>query len=201
MKRHKTDPASEETLTQMYRDQASRLCWLAFLLTGDRTRGLEATIEVLNTEDAVNPFFENWVVAWSRKLLIAKALGTVRAEMRASMSRTELRHFEYSTGMDCSPLSTWSFGTGTETLQLERALLAIDLFPRCSLFLMVFEKLSLDDAAILLNTDKELVATARSIGLVVPGTLPRIKAGYPRSPVSRSHRRSKRAPNCLKVPK
>lgn len=150
----------------MYRDQASQLCWLACLLTSDRTRGLETTIEVLNTEDAVNPFFETWVVAWSRKLLIAKALGTVRAEMQASVIRTELRHFEYSTGMDSAPLSTWSFETGTETLQLERALLAIDLFPRCALLLMVFEKLSLDDATILLNTDKELVTTAKLIGLV-----------------------------------
>ena len=51
-------------------------------------------------------------------LLIAKALGTMRAELQASAIRTEVRDFEYSTGMESAPLSTLSFETGTETLQL-----------------------------------------------------------------------------------
>jgi hypothetical protein len=45
-------------------------------------------------------------------------------------------------------------------------LLAIDLFPRCALLLTVFEKLSLDDAALLLNADKALVRKAQNQGLL-----------------------------------
>jgi hypothetical protein len=166
MKQHKTNPRIEETLTQMYRDQASPLIWLASLLTGDHTLGAEAVIEVLNSEDAGNPFFENWMVAWSRKLVIAKALDVVRAELQASVLRTELRHFEYATGMEAARLINWSLAPDTDKAQLERALRAIDLFPRCALLLMAFEKVSVDDAVILLDADKELVTTAKAIGLV-----------------------------------
>jgi DNA-directed RNA polymerase specialized sigma24 family protein len=52
------------------------------------------------------------------------------------------------------------------TPELERALLAIDLFPRCALLLTVFEKLSLDDAALLLNADRALVRKAQSQALL-----------------------------------
>jgi len=45
-------------------------------------------------------------------------------------------------------------------------LLTIDLFPRCALLLTVFEKLSLDDAALLLNADKALVRKARNQALL-----------------------------------
>ena len=52
-----------------------------------------------------------------------------------------------------------------EKSDLERALLAIDIFPRCALLLTVFEKLSLDDATVLLGATKELLKKAREIGL------------------------------------
>ena len=52
------------------------------------------------------------------------------------------------------------------TPEFERALLSIDLFPRCVLLLTVFEKLSLDDAAVLLNADKALVRKAQNQGLL-----------------------------------
>jgi hypothetical protein len=50
--------------------------------------------------------------------------------------------------------------------EFERVVLAIDTFPRCALLLTVFEKLSLDDAALLLNADKALVRKARGQGLL-----------------------------------
>ena len=49
---------------------------------------------------------------------------------------------------------------------MERALLAIDIFPRCALLLSLFENFPLEDAATLLNEDPKLVAAARTIGLV-----------------------------------
>ena len=50
-------------------------------------------------------------------------------------------------------------------IQLERALLAIDVFPRCALLLSVFEKMPLADAAILLDAGLDLVRKAQEIGL------------------------------------
>ena len=164
--RNEPKPGSEAAVTPIYEDQAAQLYWLAFLLTGDRERGVGAAIEALNTDDAANPFFENWMVVWGRKIVIARALGAAGDEMRASVLRTERRRFDCSNEVESAPLSAWNLDSGTADLQLERALLAIDLFPRCVLLLMVFEKLSAEDTVILLNADKDLVMTAKLIGLV-----------------------------------
>ena len=56
-------------------DQMFDLYWLGYLLTGDRERSVQAVIETLEMPDAANPFFENWMVTWSRKIFIAKVLG------------------------------------------------------------------------------------------------------------------------------
>ena len=45
-------------------------------------------------------------------------------------------------------------------------MLAIDFFPRCAVLLTVFEKLSPDDTAVLLSSDRECVKTAAAIGLI-----------------------------------
>jgi DNA-directed RNA polymerase specialized sigma24 family protein len=50
--------------------------------------------------------------------------------------------------------------------ELERAVLAIDAFPRCALLLTVFEGLSIEDAASLLNAGEALVKLAQSVGFV-----------------------------------
>jgi DNA-directed RNA polymerase specialized sigma24 family protein len=50
--------------------------------------------------------------------------------------------------------------------ELERALLAIDTFPRRALLLRVFEKLAIEDIGVLLNADRESVKTATTIGLI-----------------------------------
>jgi hypothetical protein len=54
----------------------------------------------------------------------------------------------------------------TTKVQLESALLAIDVFPRCALLLSVFEGMSLEDVGILLNSERDLVRTAQMIGLL-----------------------------------
>jgi len=163
---HATKPENEETLARVYRDQASRLYWLAFLITEDRTLSVEAVIEVLDRKDSANPFFEDWMATWAKKLVIAQALGAVHVEMQASMLRIGLCHAERSPAQDRVPLLIWNLDSNAPTLQLERVLLGIDLFPRCALLLLVFEKLSVDDVAILLQADKKLVLEAKAVGLV-----------------------------------
>ena len=166
MSRHEPKPAVEAAVTRVYKDQAAQLYWLAYLLTGDRACSVEAAIEALNTDDAANPFFGDWMVVWAKKLVIGRALSAVSDEMRASVLRTEQRRFDYSNEVESIPLSAWNPDTDAPSLQLQNALRAIDLFPRCVLLLMVFEKLSADDTVILLNADKDLVMRAKLIGLV-----------------------------------
>jgi DNA-directed RNA polymerase specialized sigma24 family protein len=142
-------------------EYASDLYWLAFLLTGHREISIEATVEALELRDTANPFFSAWMHGWSRKVVVAKALGAIREELAASAGRVDtkrcLRHR--------SPRQESSLSPGTTKVQLERALLAIDVFPRCAVLLSVFEKLSIDDTAVLLNSDPDRVEAARSCGL------------------------------------
>ncbi len=165
MRLHKSQSVMEESLTRVYMEQPNNLSWLAFLLTGDRTLSVDTEVEALGRKDLASPFFENWMVAWRRKLFIAEALAAVNSLMSASVLRTKARHSEYLREMQSLPPLDWSLDTDEDKLELERALLAIDVFPRSALLLMVFEKLSLDDVAILLNVDKQLVAAAKTIGL------------------------------------
>lgn len=166
MSRHESKPGVEAAVTRRYQDQAAQLYRLAFLLTCDRACSVEAAIEALNTDDAANPFFGDWMAAWARKLVIARALSAVSGEMRASVLRTERRRFDYSNEMEGVPLSAWNPASDAPSHQLQDALLAIDLLARCALLLMVFEKLWADDTVILLNANKDLVMTAKLIGLV-----------------------------------
>ena len=155
-------PGIEDALSEAFASQRSELLWLAFLLTGDRGLSVEAVAGAMDMEDAGNPFFRNWMISWSRKLVIAKALGTVEPRMAASIERTRERRVPARTEM---PFGGWSLQKTAGKAELERALLAIDLFPRCALLLTVFEKVSLDDTASLLNADRESVRHAKTIGL------------------------------------
>ena len=134
---------------------------LAYLLTGDRERSVQAVIEALDAEDSANPFFDGWFVTWARKIFIAKVLGPVPPEASLPELRTRLNE-----------LQSGAEGTGraidarTGVVELEAALLAIDVFPRRALLLRVFEKLSLEDVGILLNAGREAVKVATSIGLI-----------------------------------
>ena len=58
-------------------------------------------------------------------------------------------------------LRSWALNPDMTKSQLERALLVIDLFPSCVLVLLVFERVSLEDAAILLESDRDLVREAQ----------------------------------------
>jgi DNA-directed RNA polymerase specialized sigma24 family protein len=142
-------------------ERAMDLYWLAFLLTGHRGLSVDATLEALVLPEDDNPFFSAWMLAWSRRVFIAKALAAIRDELAASARETASERAEEA----ALPPRNWTLARGTTKVQLESALLAIDVFPRCALLLSVFEGMSLEDAAILLDADRDLVRKAQIIGL------------------------------------
>ncbi len=136
------------------------LYWLAFLLTGDRARSLEVSSEALVSADDRNPFFANWMAAWSRRVVIAKALAAMRDELAESARRT------LAARLDKAALPrNWTPARDTSRLHLESALLAIDVFSRCAVLLSLFEGASLEDVAILLDSELALVRKAQAIGV------------------------------------
>ena len=141
--------------------RAADLYWLAFLLTGHREPSLDVAIEALDFQDDGNPFFSTWMLAWSRRVFIAKALATIRDELAASARRTASKHPEKT----ALPPRNWTLSRDTTKVQIESACLAIDVFPRCALLLSVFEGVPLEDVAFLLNGEMDLVRKAQMIGL------------------------------------
>ena len=139
-----------------------RLYWLAFLLTGHRGLSADVTLEAIAFPDDANPFFSAWMLAWSRRVFIAKALAAIRDELARSARRTASKDAEKA----ALPPRNWSLDGDTTKAQLENALLAIDVFPRCALLLSVFEGMSLEDVEILLDSERDLVRTAQMIGLL-----------------------------------
>ena len=144
--------------------QGSELVWLAFLLTGDMSLSRDAVGQTLDARDPTAPFFEQWMSAWCRKLVIARALGKVRLPLTASACRIKLR-VQNSAFEDQLPSPAWRAGRDLSRTQFEDALLAIDIFPRCALLLRIFEKISIEDAGLLLDADKELIESATAIAL------------------------------------
>jgi DNA-directed RNA polymerase specialized sigma24 family protein len=142
-------------------ERAADLYWLAFLLTGQSETSIDAAVEAVDFQDEANAFFSSWMVAWSRRVVIAKALAAIRDELAASASRMASMRPE----KQLLPPPERAFDGDMTNVQLERALLAIDVFPRCALLLSVFEKMPLEDAAILLDACLDLVRKAQRIGL------------------------------------
>jgi len=140
---------------------AADVYWLAFLLTGHRGLSVDVTLEALAFPDDANPFFSTWMLAWSRRVFIAKALAAIRDELIASARRTASKHAEKT----ALPPRNWTLDRDTTKAHLESALLAIDVFPRCAVLLSVFEGMSLEDVAILLDSELHLVRLAQTIGL------------------------------------
>jgi hypothetical protein len=106
-------------------ERAADLYWLTFLLTGDREASLDVTIEALGFAQGANPFFSTWMLAWARRVVIAKALAVIRDELATSAHRTASKRAEEST----LPPRNWDPDQDATKVVLERALLAIDVFP------------------------------------------------------------------------
>ena len=137
------------------------LHWLAFLLTGSHAIATDIAIESFASSEDAQSFFTDWMVAWARRLAIAKALAPVREALSASAGMMKFRRG----GRTAVPEQSWSRPTDKTKLDLERALLPIDIFPRAALLLSSFEGLPLQDAAILLDVHPDAVRNAQVIGL------------------------------------
>lgn len=140
---------------------AGDVYWLALLLTGQPEVSVDVVVEALDLSTAANPFFSTWIQRWSRKVVIAKALAAIRNEIAESARRIELGRV----ASHAPRLRKWTLSRDTTKVQLERALLAIDVFPRCALLLSVFEGLSLQDLTVLLDATPGLIRKAQASAL------------------------------------
>ena len=149
----------QTTLNTQYTND---LHWLAFLLTGRRDQSIDLAVETVNEFQTAQPFFTAWMEAWSRRVVIAKALTGIREQLAASVRRTEFRRFHGP----ALPPRDWRIGQGTTKSELEAALLAIDHFPRAALVLSIFEGVPAPDCAVILDASPNLVKKALTIGLL-----------------------------------
>jgi DNA-directed RNA polymerase specialized sigma24 family protein len=140
---------------------AADLQWLVTLLTGSHEIALDVTVEAIVPAGDPSSFFPTWMEAWSRRLVIAKALTAIREDLAASARRTALGRAEGS----ARPRRPWVLDRDATKSDLERALLSIDLFPRAAVLLLAFEGAPLKDAAILLDAETELVLKAHAAGV------------------------------------
>jgi len=148
-------------LIETFEEKSSELYSLAFLLTGNADRGVEAFSRALDFDEEANPVFGEFMNAWARKLVIAEALGTMDAELRTSRQRTA------RAAEDEIPGDTkWKPRPHIAKEDFEEAVIAIDAFPRCAMLLTIFEGMSIEAAAALLNADEALTRMAQRIGIV-----------------------------------
>lgn len=158
--RMRRKPAEVSVNMEDKRKSAADLYWLACLLTGDRTLSIEIASDAVPSDNQENPFFATWMRSWSRRIVIAKALAAIRDDLAASARRTMLAGEQ----QPALPYG-WSLGPEMTKGGIEKALLAIDAFPRAAVLLLVFERIRLADAATLLDADANLVRKAQAIGL------------------------------------
>ena len=139
---------------------AADLYWLAFLLTGRPDISIDIAADAAGSEDQKNPFFAGWMRGWYRRLVIAKTLAAIHDELAESARRTTTARFTTH-----SVPKNWVLSPDVTKADLERALLAIDLFPRAAVLLLVFEGVRIADAVPLLDAKGDLLKKAQAIGL------------------------------------
>jgi DNA-directed RNA polymerase specialized sigma24 family protein len=145
--------------------QGRRLLSLFFLLTGGKDLRIEAATEAEEANDSTSPFFDFWMTAWARDLVIARALQSVQPQISVSIDRHKQLSGSTLIRARSLPPPCWSTAQEVTRAHLQRALLAIDVFPRCALILLVFEGMPIDDVAILLGADKNLIKSAEVTAL------------------------------------
>src|SRR6266478_4870002 len=135
----KSNGQSKDTVVNTLIKQRHQLLSVIFLLTGDADATVEAATEAVDASHAATPFFDLWMTAWARRLVIARALQAVKQQMATSIARHAKPSGE-DLAKPCSlPSPRWSVAEEVTGVHLQRALLAIDIFPRCALILSVFE--------------------------------------------------------------
>ena len=135
----------------IFEEQSSELFSLAFLLTGDTERSVEAFDRALDYDDSENP----------RERIIGEALGTMRTELRTSRQRTA-QMTEDAACVEARLQSRPEIPQG----DFEEAVISIDAFPRCAMLLTIFEGMSIRAASALLHADEALTRVAQRIGIV-----------------------------------
>jgi hypothetical protein len=147
-------------LMETFEEQSSELYSLAFLLTGNADRSVEAFSRALDADEE-NPSFGEFMNDWARKLVIVEALGTMKTELRASKQRVA-RAAEPEVLSD----TKWKRRPHIGREEFEEAVVAIDAFPRAAMLLTIFEGIPMEAAALLLNEDEALTRKAQRIGIV-----------------------------------
>ncbi len=147
-------------MIEVFEKNSSELYSLAFLLTGNADRGVEAFDRALDVDEE-NPAFGEFMTSWERKLIIAEALGTIKTELRASRQRVA-RAAEDELSSDTRLKERPYIGRE----EFEEAVIAIDAFPRCAMLLTIFEGMAVEAASVLLNEDEALTRKAQQIGIV-----------------------------------
>ena len=140
---------------------AAGLYWLVFLLTCQGDLSVDIAAGAATTEGDSNQFFGSWMRDWAKKVAIAKAVAGIHEELAESLHRTMAAKMRPPGQV----ASNWRLPEGTTKAELERALLAIDVFPRAALLLTTFEGVHTADAATLLDADVALIRKAQAIGL------------------------------------
>ena len=149
---------TEQDTERVFSEHMSDLYWLAFLLTGDRERSVQAFTGALNS-DAEPPALQKFLHSWARKLVIVAALGTIRRQVRESVLLTRP-----ATRAELAGLASVDQSRLTKR-ELEEVLLAMDAFARCAVILTILEGLPAKEAAGLLGADENTVKAAQARGV------------------------------------
>ena len=149
---------SQEAIDDLKRD-AVDLYWLCFLLTGRRDLSIEIAADAAAPDDST-PFFAGWMRSWSRRIVLARALAAIHTELSASAHQTEVARDKQAEALPATAVDE-----NFTKEEIEEALLAIDLFPRAAVVLLIFEGVRIAEAVSLLNADAELIRKAQAMGL------------------------------------
>lgn len=144
----------------------SELCWLAFLITGSWQTSVEAVVSIFDVEGIDRKFCPERTLFYARRLVAAASVAAISRDLSQSARRAAEAPSADLTGLTGLPTQLWTACAIPTRAELEKALLAIEAFPRCALLLTVMEGLCIDDAVLLLNADEELVRGARNRGLL-----------------------------------
>lgn len=166
MQRNRPKVDASDPVSRFVDQFGSKLCWLAFLITGDWQLGVEAVVGVLDSEGVVNQFSPEWTLLWARRLVAAASVALISRDLSESACRAAESAGTNPTMLTGHLRDMCTCRPAPTTAELEKALLGVDVFPRCAVLLTVLEGLSIEDAVLLLNADEALVRGARTLGLV-----------------------------------
>src|SRR5437879_5784186 len=132
MERGGSENEAQAALFKVFEEHQAELYWLAFLLTGDREHSAEAVTRALDFKDAGNRTFRGFMVSWARKLVIAEALAAIDSELRESALRLQASDPAEPASLPSPGLVGVEYARPITTQEFERAVLALDVFPRCA---------------------------------------------------------------------